>query len=104
MARKSITKADKIRADKLRELGCIVCNLYLFEFTPPAIHHIDGHTKPGCNKKTLPLCPNHHQIKDNFSEKRWISLHGDGKAAFAEKYKSEAELLKIVNEMINADS
>jgi len=101
MSKRSISKADKIRADKLRDLGCIVCLLEFGEFTPTAIHHIDGQTKEGCHKNTIGLCPNHHQIKDNFSEPRWISRHGDGRAAFEKAYGTEQELLEKVNELIN---
>jgi hypothetical protein len=104
MSKRSITKKDKERADKLRELGCIVCLLENGLFTPPAIHHIDGQTKKNCHKLTIPLCPNHHQIKDNFSQKRWISRHADGRAAFEEKYGTEQELLEETNRLINADS
>jgi hypothetical protein len=95
---RALTKADKERGDKMRELGCIVCWMYLDVFTPPAIHHIDGKTKPGCHDLTIPLCPNHHQNKSN--DGRWTSLHGDGRKAFAEAYNDEQWLLKITNELI----
>ena len=101
MAKRSITKKDKERADKLRDLGCIVCLLYHNEATPPAIHHIDGQTKPGCHKLTIPLCPNHHQIKDNFTQPRWISRHGDGRARFEDYYNTEQYLLSETNRLIN---
>ena len=68
-------------------------------YTPPAIHHIEGRTKEGCHKLTIPLCPNHHQYKSNGSI--WVSLHGDGRAAFEKAYGSEMELLAQVNELIN---
>lgn len=101
MSKRSISKADKARADKLRELGCIVCLLEFGEVTPSAIHHIDGQTKKNCHKLTIPLCPNHHQIKDNFSEPRWISRHGDGRAAFEGRYGTEQYLLDETNRLIN---
>jgi len=98
MARRSITKADKERADKLRDLGCIICKHHLDVFTPPAIHHIDGQTKEGCHQNTIPLCPNHHQYKSNVQQ--WVSRHGDGRKAFEKAYGTEQELLTIVNELI----
>lgn len=98
---RALTKADKARATKLRDLGCIVCLLGGEGPTPPAIHHIDGQTKPGCHKLTIPLCPNHHQIKDNFYPPRWASRHGDGRAEFERWYGSEQHLLKETNEFIN---
>jgi len=95
---RSLTVADKERADKLRELGCIICLHYNEIFTPPAIHHIDGQTKPGCHQNTIPLCPNHHQHKSN--ERKWASRHGDGRAFFEAVYCKEARLLEITNGLI----
>lgn len=98
MARRNYTTKDTERADKMRELGCIVCYHYLNVFTPTAIHHIDGQTKEGCHQLTIPLCPNHHQIKSNVQQ--WCSRHGDGRAAFEEAYDSEQNLLELTNELI----
>ena len=106
MGKRNYTLKDKERADKLRELGCIVCLNTRTIHTPPAIHHIDGQTKPGCHQLTLPLCGRHHQIKCNNAAdlpaflESWVSLHGDGRAAFTEAYGSERELLEQVNELI----
>lgn len=99
MGKRSYTKVDKIRAEKLRELGCIVCWSH-DRFTPPAIHHIDGQTKEGCHALTIPLCPKHHQEKDNHKPPRWISRHGDGRALFEATYGDELRLLERTNEMI----
>ena len=96
---RALTKADKARGVKLRDLGCIVCLKYLEVFTPTAIHHLDGQTKPGCHQLTIPLCPNHHQHKSNVQQ--WCSFHGDGPAAFEKAYTTEQELLELTNELIN---
>ena len=98
---RALTKADKARGVKLRDLGCIVCLLHYGEETPPAIHHIDGQTKKNCHQLTIPLCPNHHQIKYNSSQPRWISRHGDGRASFEEAYGTEQYLLDETNRLIN---
>ena len=98
---RALTKADKERGKKLRDLGCIVCLKYLEVFTPPAIHHLDGQTKPGCHKLTIPLCEKHHQKKDNRKPPRWTSRHGDGKAEFEGYYGAESLLLIEVNGLIN---
>ena len=95
---RSLTKKDKRRGEKLRELGCIVCFNTMNVHTPTAIHHIDGKTKEGCHELTIPLCPSHHQYKSNSSI--WISLHGDGKAAFEKAYGTELKLLEQVNGII----
>lgn len=96
---RSLTKADRERGDKLRELGCIVCLHRFWEFTDAAIHHIDGQTKPGCHDLTIPLCHRHHQLKSNTGE--WVSLHGDGRKAFEDAYGTEQYLLGMVNGLIN---
>lgn len=96
---RALTKADRERGDKLREMGCLIC-LDADIYTPPAIHHIDGQTKPGCHSNTIPLCDKHHQHKDNQKPQRWISRHGDGRAAFEDAYGSEWSMLIQVNEAI----
>lgn len=100
MARQSLSQADIIRGTKLKDLGCIVCLIDLDLFTPCGIHHIDGQTKTGCHQKTLGLCGNHHQIPDNNKPKRWISRHGDGRAAFEAAYGTEQELLERTNGLV----
>lgn len=84
----------------LRDMGCIICNNVHGVYTEPAIHHIDGKTKAGCHDLTIPLCPKHHQYKDNEKPPRWISRHGDGRGAFEKEYGTEQELLEQVNRMI----
>jgi hypothetical protein len=98
---RALTKSDRERGDKLRELGCIVCLIYEDVFTPCAIHHIDGKTKEGCHDLTIGLCGNHHQIKCNDKRKRWVSRHGDGKRAFVNVYGKEEYLLNRTNGLIN---
>lgn len=99
MARKNYSKKDKERADKLRELGCIVCINEHSVFTEPAIHHIDGQTKEGCHQLTIPLCGRHHQIPDNDKPPRWFARHGQH-THFEEAYGTEWELLEQVNGLI----
>ena len=99
---RALTKTDRARGAKLRDIGCIVCLNTMGVHTPPAIHHLEGKVKKGCHQLTIPLCPNHHQYKANSNQlNAWVSLHGDGKAAFSRAYGSEYELLEQVNGMIN---
>ena len=98
---RALTKADKDRGKKLRDLGCIVCLLYLEETTPPEIHHLDGKTKPGCHQKTIGLCNPHHRTKCNQKYAIWVSRHGDGRFAFEERYDTEQYLLDETNRLIN---
>ena len=95
---RALTKADKARGQKMIDFGCVVCQKFDGIYTPPAIHHIDGKTKPGCHDLTIPLCHPHHQMSSN--DGQWVSRHGDGRAAFEEAYGNESELLEYTNEMI----
>lgn len=96
------TKHEKIWLDAIANLGCIVCRLYLSVFTPPEIHHIDGSRKPGCHFKTIPLCCNHHRIPSTYSNPLWISLHGNGRKAFAREYDTELALLEKCRDLVVA--
>lgn len=48
----------------------------------------------------LPLCHKHHQEKDNQVPQRWVSRHGDGRAAFEAEYGDEADLLLACVELL----
>jgi hypothetical protein len=96
---RALTKADKERGVKLRDLGCIVCRNDLELYTPAAIHHLDGQTKEGCHDLTIPLCGRHHQIPDNNKPPRWFARHGQH-VHFEEAYGTEWELLEQVNGLI----
>ena len=96
---RSLTVADKERGAKLREMGCIVCINEHALFTETAIHHLDGQTKEGCHQLTIPLCPRHHQYKDNNKPPLWFAFHGQ-RIAFESAYGTEQELLEQVNGLI----
>lgn len=94
------TKADDIRFEKIRELGCIVCLLEYGQFRPCVVHHIDGKTKPNAHQKTIGLCePGHHQ--GGSDEGMFISRH-PYKARFETSYGSEQYLLEQTNMRIAA--
>lgn len=101
----ALTKAEKNYHDMLINIvGCIVCRLFYFVFNDYAsIHHCDGRTKPGCHKKVLPLCGNHHQVPDTQKPPRWVSRHGsngNGKAAFEREYGTEESLMTKCGEIL----
>lgn len=85
----------------LDPVGCVVCWIFNGVTTPAAPHHIDGKTKMGVHLLTIPLCPKHHQEKDNQSPPRWISRHGDGRRAFEAAYGTEADLLEFIQKLVN---
>lgn len=98
------TKNEKQWMGDICELGCIVCWIHDGIFTPQCSpHHIDGKTKEGAHFKTIPLCSAHHQIADTHKPKRWISRHGDGKAAFEREYGAEEFLLEQCKEYLEGE-
>ena len=96
---RSLTVADKARGAKRREMGCIVCINEHGVFTETAIHHLDGKVKEGCHQLTIPLCPRHHQYKDNNKPPLWFTFHGQ-RIDFESAYGTEQELLEQVNGLI----
>lgn len=83
------------RLYKIKQMGCIVCELFLnIEDSPSDIHHItDGGRRLG-DDFTIPLCPEHHRIG------KYGVARSSGKKAFEKAYLPEMQLLKIVNEKI----
>ena len=87
-------KKDKIRFDKLKQIGCIACAKYGKE-SEPVIHHIRNHTGLGLRPShynIIPLCPVHHRTGK-------ISVHL-GKQAFEDRYGKQEDLAKKVRERI----
>lgn len=97
LAGRHMTRADKLRFERLQELGCVVCWLQFQLQSPAEIHHIDGKTKPGAHQKTIPLCHKHH--REGSRDGVWTSRHPN-KAAFVERYGSEEFLLEATNAML----
>ena len=92
------TKKEKAWMNSVSQCGCIVCiifhnkSLYEVECSP---HHIDGKTKPGAHLRTIGLCQWHHQTPPAPGDTRWVSRHGNGRAAFEARYATEDDLLKM---------
>ena len=83
---------------KVRELGCIVCWNEMQIYSPAAIHHTDGKTKPEAHFRVLPLCGAHHQTGGY-----GVALHA-GKAEFERRYGTEQELMDQVQKMLIDDA
>jgi hypothetical protein len=97
MKGKTPNKAERLHMEKVREFGCIVCNMYFNEFRPAAIHHMEGSTKPGSHMKVLPLCYDHHQ--GGSDREPFISRH-PYKTRFEAAYGSEYYLLTTLREQL----
>ena len=100
MKGKSANKQEKAWMSAICELGCCVCRNELGLFSPAMPHHLSGRTKEGAHYQTIPLCFLHHQSGRNDPE--CVSVH-PYKAEFEKRYGKQAELLKQVQGLINAD-
>ena len=96
MKSRPATKDEQEWMRVVEGIGCIVCLEFLDIYTPCAVHHCDGKTKPAAHLKTIGLCGFHHQYKDNEKPPRWISRHGDGKRVFEAEYGTEESLIEKV--------
>lgn len=90
-------KKEQAHMDAVREIGCIICRNEGLGLTPAAVHHCDGHTKPGAHYKTLPLCYLHHQQGNDCNE--YTSRH-PYKKRFEQRYGSEYDLLVQVSVLL----
>lgn len=95
---KKPTVAEKKRLDIICEFGCIVCYMYLNEYSPALPHHIDGKTKPGAHYKTIPLCDSHHSPYGY----EGVALHKN-KHQFVKRFGTELILLNDINHLIGFD-
>ncbi len=92
-----MTKADEQYQDALRQLGCIVCNLFNGCYTPASIHHILSGGRRIGERHVLPLCYPHHQ--GGFNDERCVSRH-PYRVAFIKRYGSEEWLRDEANKRI----
>lgn len=72
---------------RVRELGCLICEKCGLGDTPAEVHHI-GDSAERSDYLTIPLCEVHHRGA--------LGFHGLGERAFNRKYgTTEMELLGI---------
>jgi hypothetical protein len=91
---KNKTKLEKERLEIIGNMPCYACFCDGKE-TNAEVHHIRNKTGLGLRPShfdTIPLCYIHHRTGK-------ISVHL-GKKAFVEKYGTEQEILKIVNQQV----
>ena len=91
---KNKTKLEKERLQIVAGMPCYACFCDGKE-TNAEVHHIRNKTGLGLRPShfdTIPLCYSHHRTGK-------ISVHL-GKKAFVEKYGTEQEILKIVNQQV----
>lgn len=86
--------SDKKWMMAISDLGCIVCKNLGYGFSPAAIHHIDGKTKKGAHKKTIPLCGAHHQTGGY-----GVALHA-GRKHWEDQFGTQQKLLMQVQKLL----
>lgn len=85
---KAPTRSQRAKWEILREGGCYIC-----QASWPSIHHL--FTGMGGRKdhdKVAALCYYHHQGE--------AGIHTLGRREFAERFKSEAELMEITHQRL----
>ena len=89
-----MTKNDKIRNNKIAELGCSLCRHQGNEGTPAELHHI-RRTGIRSQSPIIPLCTFHHRGTS-------AGIHGVGRK-FCEKQHqiTEEKLLEQTKALIN---
>lgn len=91
-----MTKSDRIRLSRLKEIGCILCRHLGTPGTPPEIHHLrsgQGMGQRSPHEMTIPLCAYHHRSSDGY--------HGLGRRGFEAIYGvTEQGLLEMTNSIL----
>jgi len=88
-----MNKNDKIRNNKIAELGCSLCRHQGNPGTPAELHHI-RRTGKRSNAPVIGLCPAHHRFD--------TGIHGMGRKRFEREYAiTEEELLEQTKALIN---
>ena len=89
------TADERRHMTAVAELGCCVCHRELGVYSPAAIHHAAGKTKPGAHMLVLPLCGAHHQTGGY-----GVALHA-GRVEWERLHGTQSELLAWVAERVS---
>lgn len=87
-------KSEKIHIQRVVELGCCVCSILGYGYTPCEVHHIragQGMAQRASNFEIIGLCPPHHRTGGH-----GVAIH-EGRTTWEKNFGTERELLEQVN-------
>lgn len=109
---KPINQADRLRFERLIDLGCICCwkMEVVYGYSRPEIHHLVEGYRLG-HQYTIPLCSWHHRgepmeldMPKSHAEMLFgYNLH-DNKKGFIREFGTERQLLEEVNKWLEGES
>lgn len=89
--------AERLHLSRVASLGCIVCRITGYEFTPAEIHHPRtgmGMSQRASHFDAIPLCHIHHRTGGH-----GLAIHS-GQKTWEAKFGTETELLAQVKELL----
>lgn len=89
--------AERLHLSRVASLGCIVCRITGYEFTPAEIHHPRtgmGMSQRASHFDAIPLCHIHHRTGGH-----GLAIHS-GQKTWEAKFGTELELLAQVKELL----
>lgn len=95
-----MNKGDASYLSRVQAIGCIVCKLEYFCYTPAEIHHIIEGGKRKGHRFVLPLCVPHHRGNSDGDTHQFVSRH-PYKARFETAYGTESELREHITGLLD---
>ncbi len=91
---KPMTKAQKLHADRVAQVGCIACYNLRWIDTPAEIHHLFGGGRVRKHENIIPLCDRHHR-----NGGYGVAIHA-GRKEWENRYGTQDQLLEQVQELL----
>jgi hypothetical protein len=92
-----VNKAELEYHNKVREIGCIVCKIFLQVFSHCDVHHLVSGSRRKGHMEAIGLCPTHH--RSGLNNVHVVSRH-PWKREFESRYGTEEGLLIITRGLI----
>ena len=92
-----MTKTELEYHNKVREIGCIVCKIFLRVHSECDVHHLVNGSRRKGHLEAIGLCPTHH--RSGLNNVHVVSRH-PWKREFESRYGTEEGLLIITRGLI----